>query len=292
MRTYQYIIWFTQSPRLIILLIVTLFFQITMYTKSACIIVHGTWAKNTEWYRPSGDFFKAVQQCNNENDFVNDVISFTWSGKLGYPAQLQAAQELVEVIDQYDSVILIAHSHGSTVGMIASAILSEKISSCVNFTKITKFYSLGVPVQSSILQPSMDVIDKFYNLFSFGDLVQTVNGVYERVFEQHNRIFNLSVELLDHHPAHSDLHDPIIGKHLLCIDEHYAQCCVGNFNTFNCNPGKVSFTENIAPIYTFQEDQKKLLELDKQAHALSVLAFFRSNTLTHEISESTDCWGL
>lgn len=259
-----------------------------MYTKSACIIVHGTWAKDTSWYRPSGDFFEAVTLCNNKNKFTDEVISFRWSGKLGYPAQLQAAQELVEVINQYDSVILIAHSHGSTVGMIASNALSENVSNGVSFSKITKFYSLGVPVQSSALQPNMDVIYKFYNIFSFGDLVQTVNGVYDRVFDQQERVFNLSVEICSHHPSHSDLHDPIIGQHLLCIDEYYAQHCIGNFNQFACVPGNISFMQDVGPAYRFQEDQKQLLELDKKAHALSVLAFFRSNELSYEVSQSVD----
>ena len=109
--------------------------QSTVYTKSACIIIHGTWAQNETWYRPSGNFFEAVKSCNQELCFVDEIVSFSWSGKLGYLAQLQAAQNLAELIDLYDFVILIGHSQGVTVGIIASQIIFLSTSNGNNLCK-------------------------------------------------------------------------------------------------------------------------------------------------------------
>jgi len=55
-----------------------------MYTKSACIIIHGTWAKDESWYQPEGDFFKALQSSALELKIVDEIVPFQWSGKLGY----------------------------------------------------------------------------------------------------------------------------------------------------------------------------------------------------------------
>ena len=70
----------------------------SMYAKSACIIIHGTWAQDETWYRPGGDFFESVKSCNNEIKIVDEVISFSWSGKLGHPAQVHAAKNLANLI--------------------------------------------------------------------------------------------------------------------------------------------------------------------------------------------------
>ena len=69
----------------------------TLYTKSAGIIIHGTWATTESWYRPGGDFFHEIEIANKYLDLVDEIISFSWSGKLGYPEQLIAAQSLGSV---------------------------------------------------------------------------------------------------------------------------------------------------------------------------------------------------
>lgn len=279
---------FTQWAKIIVIFTITLLLECTLYTKSACIIVHGTWAKNASWYRPSGEFFEMIKRSNNELGVVDDILSFTWSGKLGYSAQLQAAYELVEMINQYDFVILIAHSHGSTVGMIASQVIFEKFSNCDTFSKIKKFYSLGVPVNTSIAKPNMHVIYKFYNLFSFGDMIQTVNGVYNRVFPQEGRVYNLSVELSGKSPGHTQLHDVILACSMLYIDEHYKQNVQNGFDLFDNQPGKIAFYQNKLPEYSYLHDLDDLLKVDKQAHALSTLAFFRASNLTRKSSQFVD----
>ena len=250
----------------------------TLYTKSACIIIHGTWAKDESWYKPQGDFFKSIQSCNLELGFIDEIVCFSWSGKLGYPAQVEAAQELAKKIQQYDFVILIGHSHGVTVGILASKILAQNISNQARFFKIAKFYSLGCPVDmTGQIYPDMSVVGKFYNLFSFGDYVQPINLSCDRCFPYHERVVNISVMLQKEYPNHSQLHHAAIAKNILKIEEYFANKKLQNFENFSFNfPGMISFFDHDLPLYEIQHDQKKLLDLDKKVHWLATMAFFRT----------------
>lgn len=256
----------------------------TLYTKSACIIIHGTWAKNEAWYKPGGDFFHEIEVANNYLQIVDEIISFSWSGKLGYSEQLIAAKKLSEKIVEYDFVILIGHSHGVTVGILSSMILSDNNSHCNNNLKIKKFYALGVPVdRDTIIYPDMLVIDKFYNLFSFGDIIQPVHGLHKRVFLEHKRITNIAIQIDDLHPSHSDLHHLVVGKYLLAIPDFYKLKNIQNWQNFLDNhPAEILFYSNKFPEYRFYNDQAKTLETDKISLELMQYAFFRSKKLQED----------
>jgi hypothetical protein len=252
--------------------------EFALYTKSACIIIHGTWAKNESWYQNGGDFFHEIEISNQYLNIVDEITSFSWSGKLGYPEQLEAAKKLVQKIFNYDFVILIGHSHGVTVGILASIFLGKFNSDGKFFEKIKRFYALGVPVDPAVeIYPDMSVIGKFYNLFSFGDIIQPVHGLHERCFNEHKDITNIAIQLDDLHPSHSELHHPVIGKHLLVIPDFYGIKKIGNFENFLDNhPAEIFFFSKKNPRYEFQDDQKKRLETDKIAFELFQYAFFRS----------------
>lgn len=252
--------------------------EFTLYTKSACIIIHGTWAKNESWYQVGGDFFYEIEISNQYLNIVDEVISFSWSGKLGYPEQVEAAKKLVQKIFAYDFVILIGHSHGVTVGILASMFIGKFNSDGKFFKKIDKFYALGVPVDPACeIYPDMSVIGAFYNLFSFGDIIQPVHGLHQRCFHEHERITNIAVQLDDLHPNHSELHHPAVARHLLAIPSFYCTKKIGNFEKFKDNhPAEFFFFSNKNPRYEFQNDQKKRLETDKIAFDLLQYAFFRS----------------
>lgn len=275
----------TKIAWLIMYTMIIVSISVTLYTKSACIIVHGTWASDTAWYRHSGDFYESVLACNQELQLVDEIIPFTWSGKLGHPAQLQAGQELAQIITTYDLVILIGHSHGVTVGIIASQLLQNDCTNGNNFNKVDTFYALGVPVDEMNLMPNMNVIQTFYNLFSFGDNVQTVNGNYKRVYSSHERIVNLSIQINDQHPEHHQLHHPIIGRHLLKIDQFFVQKEIGNFQNFSFDhPGMIFFYDYQNPQYMTQPDQERLLRIDEQALTWTTYAFFRNEKNDNESS--------
>jgi len=252
--------------------------QNTQYTKSAGIIIHGTWAKNESWYQVGGDFFHEIEIANNYLQLVDEIISFSWSGKLGYPEQLLAAKKLTEKILEYDFVILIGHSHGVTVGILSSMMLGKNNSIGNNNSKIKKFYALGVPVDSeSSIYPDMSAIDSFYNLFSFGDIIQRVHGLHERVFMPHERITNIAIQIDDLHPNHSKLHHPVVGKHLLAIPDMYQLQKIGNWQNFLSNhPAEILFYSYKFPEYRLCKNQAKTLETDKVSFELMQYAFFRT----------------
>lgn len=249
----------------------------SLYTKSACVVIHGTWAQQSSWYRAGGDFFEAIRNSMRELYIVDELISFSWSGKLGYRSHMQAAYLLAEKIMEYDFVILVAHSHGATVGILASQILAKKVSKGNSLVKISKFYALGVPVDpTGLIYPDMSVIDKFYNLFSFGDLVQPVQGMYQRCFGQHERIANISIVLDGFYPLHTQLHHATIGKYLLKIPDFYMQHGENNFQLFQHQaPAEILFYDSKNPIYGLQSDRDRLLQLDKVASGLLDNAFLR-----------------
>lgn len=256
----------------------TLFFWCSMYTKSACVIIHGTWASGERWYRQGGDFFEAVSSAVMEHNFVDETISFSWSGKLGQPSQLEAAAQLVKIINRYEYVILVGHSHGVTVGIIASQLLGLKNSKSPNYYKIKQFYALGVPVdRTRVIYPDMSVVGLFYNLFSFGDYIQPVNLMYDRVFADHPRIANISVQINKEHPSHGGLRSYAIGKDLLKIHTYFGAKKINNFENFSCIlPGMIKFFSYGLPYYEVEHNQKDTIELDKIVHDLATKAFFRS----------------
>jgi hypothetical protein len=153
--------------------------------------------------------------------------------------------------------------------------------------KIKKFFALGVPVDCSAqFYPDMKMIEKFYNLFSFGDVVQTVNGAHLRSFAVHERLANISVMVNDGHPSHCELHDEVIGKELLKIEDFFADRNLGNFNNFElgAQPGKIQFFDQELPLYSVQHEQQSLLELDKKAQWMMNMAFFRKYKKDNERS--------
>lgn len=263
--------------RNVLIFLCTGFASYTLYTKSACIIIHGTWASSESWYQSSGDFFQSVQRVAKELQVVDEVISFSWSGKLSYHEQFQAAKNLALLIELYDFVYLIGHSHGATVGIIASQILGEQNQK--KYFKIKKFYALGCPVDlAGEIYPDMRLIEYFYNLFSFGDYIQPANDCYGRCFDFHERIANISVIFEnDKHPTHMQLHHVIVGKELLKIHEYFSEKLLGDFQNFKCNQsGTIQFFEHSVPLYAVQKNQQQLLDLDIKARWMMNKALFRN----------------
>lgn len=248
-----------------------------IHARSACIIIHGTWAQGESWYQRDGAFFKSVQRTNQELGLVDEVISFAWSGKLSYQCQRQAAESLVGLMQSYHEIILIGHSHGASVAMIASQMLGQaKQVGCV-VPIIKKLYALGVPVELDVsIAPDMQVVECCINLFSFGDYIQTVNGAYQRTFERGQKVVNISVTVNGLHPSHGALHDAVVGKDLLKIPEFFGYCDLGNFEHFDYSqPGHINFFDYDLPEYFIESDQKALIELDKKVQWMVTMAFFR-----------------
>lgn len=84
------------------------------------VITHGTWAADSAWYRPGGDFYAAVD-ANRPDLHLHDE-SFTWTGAYSKRARKADAKLLQQWIgDQgLGKPDLFAHSHGGTVANLAT----------------------------------------------------------------------------------------------------------------------------------------------------------------------------
>jgi len=242
-----------------IIILSSIIFTSCLFAKTACIIVHGTWAKHEKWYQPGGDFFEVVKAL--ALGMYDEIIPFSWSGKNKAQDRFQAGKDLAVLIEKYDSVVLIAHSHGANVGIIASHFIAQN-QECKKY-KIEKFYALGVPVKTD-LYPMMHVIRNFYNMFSFSDKVQRVLGFFDRIFVHHPRIANLALVLDNKAPSHSQLHHKEIGRWLLFIHEHLWKYNKGRFGVFAFHkPGIIRFyTNQQDPEYMYDYKREELLKKD------------------------------
>ena len=92
------------------------------------ILVHGTFASDTDWYLPDGKFLRAVEIEANKKNYK--VVSFTWSGDLNNTARIRAAKHLAQLILTYPEKVkieVVGHSHGGNVINLASALLYNPI---------------------------------------------------------------------------------------------------------------------------------------------------------------------
>lgn len=256
-----------------------------------CVVVHGTWAAQETWWRPGGDFFQALYK--DATYFCDDVVAFPWSGKNTIQARREAAVRLAKVIEQYDQVTIVAHSHGATVGILASHYLARDfaIYQQKNRFKITKFYALGVPVDMYDGLPEMNVIEQFYNIFSFNDVVQPVFGFFERTFTAHERIANLAITINDKEPTHSELHSPLVARDLLKIADYFFDYAVHGFEHFvYLRPGIVNFYDTDLPHYAYDQDREYLLECDKDMTELLLYALTRNKERYKNMQDKECLW--
>jgi hypothetical protein len=84
------------------------------------VITHGTWAADSAWYRPGGDFYEAVK-ASRPDLHVHDE-SFRWTGAYSKRARKADARLLQQwIADQgLGTPDLFAHSHGATVANLAT----------------------------------------------------------------------------------------------------------------------------------------------------------------------------
>lgn len=235
--------------------------SVFVQAKSACILVHGTWGQGGAWYRHGGDFYTELEK--SVGLFTDELISFAWSAHNTADARRAAGAQLAFEIMKYDFVIIIAHSHGGNVVHCASHYLAQ--SGNAYHKKIKKLYTLGTPVDQN-MQPNMDVIEHYYNLFSFGDLVQPVFNFYGRVYPAHERIANLAIRFEYRHMDHDEVHHPIVAHWILFIHEFFVQHEKGNFKDFSfAQPGTIYFYGDGKDLkYEIDEEREMLLYTDRE----------------------------
>lgn len=228
------------------------------------ILIHGTWGIESAWHQPGALFYDTLKHNLLKNNIK--LIDFNWSGKLSYQKRKDAGINLANLINSYPrntAFILITHSHGGNVGIIASQLLNIP-------NQILAFYSLGLPVDVKNYLPNMQVIKNFYNIFSFGDLHQTAFGMHERILPISNGIYNVNIEINHVPPQHEELHGVSIAKWLMHIDKKLS-------NLSNCQAHFFArFYDNDAPNISIETELVKKINFDAKLHEKICLGMFRS----------------
>lgn len=212
-------------------LLLFLTFLINFNSSSVIILIHGSFAANSQWCSPRGNFFQELE--TQAKQFDQKVVPFSWSGKPNHTDIIHGAESLAKVIDSYpenEKVIIIGHSHGGNVINYASKLLNDpfeemmenqtidqiyinvsnilnqvelqddltktsSITKAITKNRIEKVYLLGTPVDTITFAPNMRVIKNLYSFYSDGDNVQTVLGAYQQKFSGIERITNLKITM-------------------------------------------------------------------------------------------------
>lgn len=141
---------------------------------SMTVIIHGTFAKNSSWYKPRGDFHNYIKTKVYPDVYSGSDFYF-WSGRYSLSRNglrriwRQAARKLVSWCNARPAgtLRLIAHSHGNNVVNMATRL---GMPACT-------LIQLSPPVRSWNL-PDMNVVssDRLFNIHSRIDLVVKLDG--------------------------------------------------------------------------------------------------------------------
>lgn len=222
------------------------------------ILIHGTWAATANWHKPGHQFFEILKSSLNAKQIK--LINFNWTGILSYEKRQMAGVELAALINSYPTTtkfILVTHSHGSNVGIVASQLITQP-------AKITAFYALGTPIDTEHYLPNMHTIVNFYNIFSFGDLYQTALGMHQRILPTTDGIYNINIEINHQKPQHEELHCVAIAKWLPQIT-HYLKTVPSDSQIF------AKFYDHLAPQFYLDTAFTQKMTRDLLLHKLICL---------------------
>lgn len=222
---------------------------------TAIIIVHGTWAAQHEWHKPDGQFCKSllsrIQECK--------ISSFIWSGKFDRNERVYAAKNLSDVINQipqHIKVILIGHSHGGNVALLASHASRRLIDHIV---------LLGTPIMPAVHVPHTEKYGFITNIFSAQDKIQAFALTTQRTVDW-PRSCNIRLQgILGIEFDHPGLHAPVVAL------------AIPKFLTVQDKQPRVAiFAPDKEPILSMDEPQRNVLmdheqecELDTDTYTIT-----------------------
>lgn len=145
--------------------------------------------------------------------------SYNWDSVVGLPCDAVARATISEALQHFYTYYQQCFLHDFTrahglEGYSHKPALFQK--------KVRCAYFLGTPVDTIAYPCDMAVVERCYALHSTSDLVQTVGGLYGRVFPPSKQLINLKVVLItsDHKIeglGHSRLRGALIGSCLLLL---------------------------------------------------------------------------
>lgn len=161
------------------------------------ILIHGTFARVLPWYKKGGSGYEVLSRALTAKNQPFLIHPFPWTGYNNHQARTKAAQELQELLQQlsankYHTIHIIAHSHGGTVALLAANMLATAVAK--DAPRITELFALGMPVHADWYPKAWDSIDTMYHLFSYGDFIQPVFTMFERMLPETANVYNLPVK--------------------------------------------------------------------------------------------------
>jgi pimeloyl-ACP methyl ester carboxylesterase len=164
------------------------------------LIMHGTWALKTDWWKPKGNFY----------EYINPMCNFTahpfsWSGKNKHDARKVATEDLKSYVENHvktEEVDIYAHSHGGNVALLATRL----------GMKVRKLVLMGTPIRLNYT-PDMRKIDLLFNVYSTSDSIQRLGSAFNRrgegrTLSDTDKILNCLADNdgMGGNPWHSELH--------------------------------------------------------------------------------------
>ncbi len=160
------------------------------------MLVHGTWAANSTWWQPGGDFYSYIW-ASVRPDLYENPDRFSWSGVYSDAARLQAAQDLVAWVTAHneDGLDLITHSHGGSVAMLATQ----------SGLRVRELVLLSCPVHIPKYLPDFAQVRKIVSIRVHLDLVILADRGGQRF-----RLPQIQENVLPVWFNHSATHDPSV----------------------------------------------------------------------------------
>lgn len=159
------------------------------------LLVHGTWARGSDWWPPGGDFHSYVLNQVDPH-LYGDADFFYWSGGWSDDARADGALRLIDWVDQhqFEGLDLFTHSHGGSVAMLAST----------RSLRIGRLVMMACPVHKGKYDPDFNRITKVVAVCTHMDLVILADGGGQRFNDPEIHEIVLPIWFT----GHSATHDP------------------------------------------------------------------------------------
>jgi hypothetical protein len=156
-------------------------------------IVHGTWARDNDWWQPpTGDFWKYLHD-NVDATLYGAADRFEWSGGYSDAARGLGGDDLHAWVQQHvlNGLDVFTHSHGGSVAMLATQA----------GTQIGKLVLLSCPVHWPKYAPDFALVTKVVSIRVHLDLVILADGGGQRFHDARIQENVLSI-WFDHFTTH------------------------------------------------------------------------------------------
>jgi hypothetical protein len=224
---------------------------------SLYILIHGTWASSDRWHRVVRKLPMWYQPGNKSFEELKKrsggmIIAHKWSGDNHLSSRIEGAKKLVSLIKKYaatHTIHIIGHSHGGNVALLALDTLARHN----QFNFVHELILLGTPIYLNWYPHSLKAAHRIYNIFSYGDVIQPVGGMYERVLPEYEHVFNIQLKVNTNCPMHNQLYKVELIEQVPYFHKFFGE---KNVYCLHCTTGK-------EPVITLDFNREQDLATDK-----------------------------